>query len=418
MNTAASTSAFSALGHLYTPATRDTPRTAVIEAGVSWSLKAAATSEADVIVWGRLPMPPQTPLLSMSASALKREFVLARSRVRGLDSLHIVGVHRLEPPSWRGGMVRNALRHATLGGAILELSRVGRTHRVLDEVIEAAGAQPAEGAKLRPSYEGSALGAIRLEPGVPAILRVAAEDSPAGPQTAADALRALEKADLDSIPRLFDSDVTCGAAWTTETLLSGRRPKSLTEDLSHQVARLCARFPSSESPATSLRDRLALIGARIPKWSATLRQLVVSTDEVVAGSPSVLQHGDLWTGNLLVSQGRLSGLVDWDGWHPAGLPGVDLLHLLIAEQRMDNLGSHGHVWSTRPWESSRFRLVSEGYWRTLGLHPSPRYLFALGVDWWASRIANYLSKAPYLTSDKRWVVDNVDAVLHQIERDL
>jgi hypothetical protein len=418
VNTAASTSAFSSLGHLYTPATRDTVSTAVIEAEDSWSLKGAATSEADVVVWGRLPMLPQTPVLSLSASALRREFVLAKSRVRGLDSLRIIGVHRLEPPSWRGGVVRNALRQATLGGAILELSRVGRTHRVLDAVIEAAGAQAAEGAKLRPSYEGSALGAIGLEPGVSAILRVAAQDSPAGPQTAADALRALEKVDLDSIPRLFNSDVTCGAAWTTETLLSGRRPKALTEDLSNQVARLCAQFPASDSPATSLRERLSLIGARIPKWAATLRNLEEAIDDVVAGSPSVLQHGDLWTGNLLVSEGRLTGLVDWDGWHPAGLPGVDLLHLLIAEQRMDNLGSLGHVWSTRPWESSWFRLVSEGYWRTLGLHPSPRHLFALGVDWWASRIANYLSKAPYLMSDERWVVDNVNAVLHQIERDL
>ena len=66
------------------------------------------------------------------------------------------------------------------------------------------------------------------------------------------------------------------------------------------------------------------------------------------------RHGDLWSGNLLVAGRRLTGVLDWDAWHPAAVPGTDLLHLVATEQAHRTRHSLGSVWmvTTFPWGST------------------------------------------------------------------
>ena len=416
-SSASPASVFRALGHLYTPAD-DSLQAAVIEADKSWSLREVSNGEFDVIIWGRLPLPPQSSLFAAGVSALRREMSFGASRLRSRNALTVTGVHRLEPPKWRHGIARNALRSIVLGGAVVELSRVGKTRRVLDAVIQTAQAAQSPRTTLRPSYDGSALGEVQVSAGVRAILRVAANTHASSLKTGALALRALEDAGVEPVPRLLRQGEACGSLWTTESAMMGARPRKLTKELRRDVTRLCSSFPVSDAPATSVVQRFDLIAQAVPNWRSALQRIEAEIRAVTREIPSVLQHGDLWTGNLLVAEGKLSGLVDWDSWHPAGLPGVDLLHLLIGEHRLDNFDSLGQMFLSRPWTSSAFEETISDYWRALGLVPDAQALYAIGIDWWASRITSDLRVAPWLKNNEGWLNENVVSVLQKIEADL
>jgi len=44
----------------------------------------------------------------------------------------------------------------------------------------------------------------------------------------------------------------------------------------------------------------------------------------------VVAHGDFWPGNLLVADGRVRGVIDWENSRPDGLPTRDLARFVIA----------------------------------------------------------------------------------------
>jgi Phosphotransferase enzyme family len=49
---------------------------------------------------------------------------------------------------------------------------------------------------------------------------------------------------------------------------------------------------------------------------------------------TVLVHGDYWLNNVLFSEGRLTGVVDWDHSRPGGCAGLDALHLAFMSYAM------------------------------------------------------------------------------------
>src|SRR5438093_11880125 len=122
--------------------------------------------------------------------------------------------------------------------------------------------------------------------------------------------------------------------------------------LATQVLDLSLRLPIVDGPPSAFLADLEAIGARLPVARGSLGRLRAAVGPVVASLPSVLRHGDLWAGNLLVERGALRGLVDWDAWHPAAVPGTDLLHLLAMEEVVLSGRSLGEVWLRRPWESA------------------------------------------------------------------
>jgi len=157
-----------------------------------------------------------------------------------------------------------------------------------------------------------------------------------------------------------------------------------------------------------------VIEGAFPRWSEAIASLGRRVGTTVATLPSVLGHGDLWAGNLLVEGGRLTGLIDWDAWHSRAAPGTDLLHLVATELRYRARRSLGAEVVTRPWQSRAFASATERYWRGLGVLPDAGALDGIGISWWAGQVANSLARIPELVTDRLWVRDNVDRVLSTI----
>lgn len=89
-------------------------------------------------------------------------------------------------------------------------------------------------------------------------------------------------------------------------------------------SRLRSRFP--DEPLDSALESLAEIHARLRKHSV----------------PETAVHGDLWMGNVLVSEGRVSGVVDWEAAAMLGQPVRDLARFAhIYALYLDRRTRHG-----------------------------------------------------------------------------
>lgn len=79
------------------------------------------------------------------------------------------------------------------------------------------------------------------------------------------------------------------------------------------LGRLPAEFRRGETPA----ERVARIVSSPPKKSDALWERVVAVlpravESVTANAPTLI-HGDYWFGNTIWLDGRLNGIIDWDG---------------------------------------------------------------------------------------------------------
>jgi aminoglycoside phosphotransferase (APT) family kinase protein len=149
----------------------------------------------------------------------------------------------------------------------------------------------------------------------------------------------------------------------------------------------------------------------LPGRADRLRRLAAELRSRITGLPSILRHGDLWTGNLLVDRGRLTGMIDWDATHPAGVAGADLVQLLATDARRRAHRSLGAEFVARSWRGERLRRAMAPYWQELGVAPSDELLEVAAIAWWATEIHHTLLRLPHRGVDEWWVGANVDAVL-------
>ncbi|HEX2105790.1 MAG TPA: hypothetical protein VHF51_19210, partial [Solirubrobacteraceae bacterium] len=213
------------------------------------------------------------------------------------------------------------------------------------------------------------------------------------------------------VPEPLGRGVVAGASWTAERVLPGRRPARATPALVGAVAGVCARLPVAGGPPTAPIEDLGAAAALLPTRSAALRALADRLGPSLAALPGVQRHGDLWTGNLLVHRGRLTGIVDWDAAHPAGVPGADLVQLHGADARRRAHRPLGAAVLARPWRSRAFSAATAAYWDAVGLAPDPDVLDLAGIAWWATEVHHTLVRLPHRAADAAWVAANVDAVL-------
>ena len=404
---------FQALASLLMP-TEPGRRAIALEANESWQFDRMAAAGAELIVWGRPPWPSGTSLRTLTRAAIARERALTRLRANPPSPLQVVAVHRWLPPDLRAKRARNKIREAFLGGALVELAAAGRPTRVIDAASRmAVGSESVQG--FLPGSGGSALSRLRLADGRQGILRVAPAGGPGDPAHAADALERLAGDATGLVPRLVARGTTAGASWSLESGLFGRRPDRLIPAIARGVTRFCAALPRTAGPPTAHHDDLDRIAAVYPRHEPSLRRISRSLDARLRGLPAVMRHGDLWTGNLLAQRTTLTGVVDWDGWHPAGAPGVDLLQLLSMDQALKSRRHVGELCLQRPWWSQAFARISDEYWRRLDLHPDPQTLEAVGIGWWAGQVAHSLSRDPTLPGDRRWTDAHLDRVLRALE---
>lgn len=336
----------------------------VIDAGPRWTNLPEGDGPA---IWGRTPAPSGTPLGAALAHALRR--VGATRKVRAAR------VTRWRPPDLGGPPARNALRNALLSGAIAEIDPP--RERVLDALAAEAGGTVAS---WRPASGGAVLARI----GTRALLRAGG-----GGNTAA----ALEVLDDPLVPRL----VAHGDGWTAETILPGKRPRRMTREMWDACVALCARFPRAAAPEAPREDIRAIPNLTLPPALEAL--------------PGIARHGDLWKPNLLATGSALTGVVDWDAWHPAAAPGTDLLNLYATERHGPGIGA---AWSQRPWRSEGFSSATRRYWEALGLRPTVEELDAIAVAWWAGQVTASLRRLPHLARDEAWLEANVRSVARSL----
>ncbi|MEX2554362.1 MAG: phosphotransferase [Actinomycetota bacterium] len=366
-------------------------------AGDRWRLPARDTPRA--IVWGRSPLPSGTRRASALRAVFARERALGAAR-RGRGAR----VHRIPPQTLGGSGGRNALRSMLLGGAVVELPLAGPRPRVLDAAVHVAGVRLSEG-PLHLSSSGSILARVRAGDGA-AVLRVGVAGAPGDPARGAAALAHLSPHNIP-VPRLLATGEAAGASWSLETALPGRRPGGGSAQVSRDAAALCAALPPGNGPPAAPRRDLEALAALLPERADALRALAHSLRGTLRALPSVLRHGDLWVGNLLVDGGRLSGVVDWDAWDPGAVPGADLLHLHATGRRIAERCELGEIWESHPWRDEAYRSLLDGASATI---PGD----VLAIAWWAGELRGTVSRHPSRAADERWLAINVDGVLRTL----
>lgn len=408
-------SPFVLLAYPFMPA--EPGRTGVaVEAPPDWSFDPAAVApDADVVAWGRTPE-GSAPLVAAARRAALREASLRTLRGRLPSGLRLAAVHRLPPRGLGSARLRGGVRAALRGGALVELVSGPDRPRVLDAVLDAAGVRPAGG-----WFHAGAGGAMvvrgLLPDGSPAVVRVARAGAPGDPATVVATLRWLGREGVPFTPRLHAHGSTAGASWAAERALPGRRPPRASASLMRQVADVCASFPRSDRPPEATVADLSAVAAVLPDRAGALDALASELAGALGRLPSVLRHGDLWAGNLLVDRGgSLTGLVDWDAAHPSAVPGADLLQLVATELRRAAHLALGPAFLTRPWRSAEFSAAAAAYWPALGISPGDDVLDAVGVAWWATEVHGTLARLPHRAADERWLETNVDRVLTALGR--
>jgi phosphotransferase family enzyme len=385
-------------------------RGVLIEATKDWELEAAdVPREADVVVWGGWPPRGRHSVLTSILSALKRELALRTLRSRLPDGFVQTRVHRLSPVNLRPRTGRGRAKAAIFSGALVEIQRPPGVCTVLDAVADAAGIR----VDARPLHPGSGVSAwLRGRgPGGEVLLRFGATGSQADPHGAARCLERLEAAGIRRVPRVVSGGRRDGVSWSAESILPGATPRRLTPELAVAAGAFLASLPVSEGPPAAWRDDLLAIREAFPSRSREIDALAAGLEVRLASLPSVLRHGDLWAGNLLVERGSFTGVIDWDAWHPEGVPGADLMYLGVMDRALSAGPSCGRIWSDRPWRLPIVRHASPAYWSRLGLSPGEDLLQAVALAGWAAQVASALRRAPELASTRRWVLRNVEPVL-------
>lgn len=374
--------------------------------------RTAIAADADVVIWGRTA--ERGSLVGAALGALDGARTRAAVRVRPPHQLHLVAAHRLPPRQVGLRSVRNRIRSAVRAGLLLELSRLPEGSRVLDRVADEAGLTE----RIRHFHFGAG-GSMVVRAavgGAPCVLRVASAGTAGDLVPVAATLDHLGRSGVRVAPGLVGHGATCGATWVLEERLPGAPPRSVDPAVLREVVEACAQLPSSAGPPTALADDLHLLGEHLPSRAEALHRVAEEVDGATTGVHGVLRHGDLWAGNLLVHRGRLTGLIDWDAAHPAGVPGADLLHLVADEERRRRGWSTGQMFTARPWRSEGFRQATRSYWSAMGVPPTQDQLDLCGVAWWAGSVAGTLRRFPERAGSEPWVEGNVDRVLALLRR--
>jgi aminoglycoside phosphotransferase (APT) family kinase protein len=111
-----------------------------------------------------------------------------------------------------------------------------------------------------------------------------------------------------------------------------RSPERVARDF-EAVDRWLVAFQQSTAEDWGPLDMLAGVAARLrdrfedeADLDADLRRLAEIEDRLATNHvPRTAVHGDLWFGNILVADGRVSGVVDWESGAVGGAPTRDLV---------------------------------------------------------------------------------------------
>jgi hypothetical protein len=151
-----------------------------------------------------------------------------------------------------------------------------------------------------------------------------------------------------------------------------------------------------------------------PDKRKRLRELARRVDEALGEMPRGFAHGDFCTNNLLVHEGRLAGVVDWEAANSSCLPMVDLLHLLAAQRAGVYEWGPVIIEYLLPLMRRRGDTVIRDYLGRLGLDPDPPQLEALVAAYWLARASYQIGMYLDRGRDQVWIERNVTRVLETL----
>jgi hypothetical protein len=214
-------------------------------------------------------------------------------------------------------------------------------------------------------------------------------------------------------PRLLGDGHAGLARWTLEERLPGTRPAALTNSLRAQsVDYLVDLFRLGSDGEWDVRERAALVAAA-SGHAAELDSIGERLADSLASVPRGFAHGDFWSENLLVDGDRLAGVVDWDYGGGGRPPALDLLHLLVNEERRRRRLGIGRAMVDYLFPGDPEADVRDYFAR---LDVDPALLPDLSVAYWLDYVARQLELYADRAARPVWMHDNVTAVLNAAGR--
>lgn len=225
--------------------------------------------------------------------------------------------------------------------------------------------------------EGGSPWLLRLDDGAAAVLRVGDPRNEEHRDGFGTEARVLELAREYGIPtsRLIAHDPTgeqCGALAVLSTVVEGssRIPVEPTPERLHEYGAATAalhRVPGSALGGMPRRVRpIQPVDFAAERRRLGASSLLTAAEEAIAATPvperePVLVHGDLWQGNTLWVDARLSGFVDWD-CAGIGQPGLDVASIRLDAALMFGGGHADAVLAGYLAASGRDEVADLAYW--------------------------------------------------------
>jgi Phosphotransferase enzyme family len=283
---------------------------------------------------------------------------------------------------------------------------------VLEEVATATGRRVAS---VAPTLRAGVL-LVSTDGGY---LRLAVGSANRQVRNQASVLDDLHTRDLPSevkalVPRILSRGRTGLGEWTFETKLPGAPSGHVLDDeiLADAVSFLVDLAgplgidPTPWLAVSSAESVAALVGGAEER--AMLRIAEVTRDRL-RDVPRVFGHGDFCSNNLLVRDGRLSGVVDWEGAGAGRLPLLDLYHLLMLHHCQPGVYEWGPaiVSYLVPLGRSGDDPHLQRYVAAKGFQFTAGTLQDLVCAYWLSRISYQLSSFAMRRTDRTWIRRNV-----------
>lgn len=387
----------------------------------------AVVSLAAVPRGGNLPV--------RAASRVAKSVQVRMSAARARRALRARGYPFVDAVPWdvrhtfRPSGIEQAGRPARLAEylplrALVVARRGERPRTLLDAVLGEAGA--ATGKTLTPGWSSIRAG-ILIASANGALLRIAV--GPASSQISAGhaALEALAAGDVpplvaSRVPWLLARGKESLADWSLEQRLSGSPVAGeLTEQLLAESVDFLVALHGCGRPDGPVRAAAADAGVVAEVCdadrAAAVQALGRRLDDELADTRRGFGHGDFFAGNVLVEDGKLAGVIDWDAGGPGRLPLLDLLHLRYHAEHVpsDDGWGPGVLRHLIPWARSGGDEVARAYCARVGVPSDPRWLEAVVVAYWLDRVAYQLQTHVHRRSQPRWLERNVTLVLDSVK---
>jgi len=380
-------------------------------------------ADVAIVLPSRLGMAPSPTLVGRVVRRIARSLGLRVWLAGGRLALKRRGYREVRPVLfdmeqrvWVGSVqsVDRAAERFPRDGALIGFKRE-RPASLLDRVVEDASAEL--GRQL--SYDAVTLRAgVLLVETSEGYLRVALGDSARQVRAQASALGELHELPIPGevrslLPAILASGQTGLTDWTLERKLPGRVPSGALDDsLLEECVTFLVRLGGAgrNVPGDATTPRLGVIKAAVDgPTAARVEAIARSALETVAGLDTVYAHGDFCSTNLLVEDGRLSGVIDWDGASAQRLPLLDLYHLLVLNTPYPDVYEWGSSIVTRlvPLARAGGNDQTEDYLDRLGLSLDADALSALVALYWLDRNAYQFAMYASRSADDRWLRRNV-----------